>query len=385
MLGVMPSAEAAPAVARGRYLYAIVDGPVNPDPMDFGGIDGGQVYALGDGRIAAVVSDLPDRKIRPERRKLAAHHEVMRRLMAERTVLPMAFGLIADGPESVQRILRLNHEAFEEQLDRLRRKVEMGLRVTWDVPEHLRIHRDQARRAGRLPRPDLPGRARALAGREDRAGSRLRPHAQRRPRGQHRAGPAAPSSSRCDAITVNKPRDERDVMNLACLVDRDRIKEFETGVLEAARGFNNDYAFDFNGPWPPHNFVEHRAEARLNPEEGPSVFLADDVILFPFKSILKVFKEIYKAAIEEIKSEDDSIRLELSQLYLALESGDRHRRYLRRPRARPARPARHHRGARDARGGRPTMKASSATSMSTTTSVSTTNSPPQPSTRRPRR
>ena len=36
---------------------------------------------------------------------------------------------------------------------------------------------------------------------------------------------------------------------------RDQIKEFETSVVEAARGFNNDYAFDFNGPWPPHNFV----------------------------------------------------------------------------------------------------------------------------------
>ena len=44
-------------------------------------------------------------------------------------------------------------------------------------------------------------------------------------------------------------------MNLACLVDRDRLKDFEAGVVEAARGFNNDYAFDFNGPWPPHNFV----------------------------------------------------------------------------------------------------------------------------------
>lgn len=45
-------------------------------------------------------------------------------------------------------------------------------------------------------------------------------------------------------------------MNLACLVDRTRIKEFEAGVVEAARSFSNDYAFDFNGPWPPHNFVE---------------------------------------------------------------------------------------------------------------------------------
>jgi Gas vesicle protein G len=51
------------------------------------------------------------------------------------------------------------------------------------------------------------------------------------------------------------------------------------------------------------------------------VFLADDVLLFPFKSLLKVFQEIYKAALEEIKAEADAIRNELSQLYLALEAG----------------------------------------------------------------
>ena len=67
---------------------------------------------------------------------------------------------------------------------------------------------------------------------------------------------------RCAEIVANKPRDEREVMNLACLVDRDRLKDFETGVVEAARGFNNDFAFDFNGPWPPHNFVE--VELRLS-------------------------------------------------------------------------------------------------------------------------
>jgi hypothetical protein len=51
------------------------------------------------------------------------------------------------------------------------------------------------------------------------------------------------------------------------------------------------------------------------------VFLADDVLMFPFKSILSVFREIYKAALEEMKAEADSISNALSQLDLALESG----------------------------------------------------------------
>jgi Gas vesicle synthesis protein GvpL/GvpF len=253
----------APVIAppRGRYLYAIVDRGADRSPLGLTGVDGGEVYALGDGRIAAIVSDLPDKKVRPERRRLAAHHEVMRRLMADHTVLPMAFGLIADGPESVRRILRLNQDAFEEQLGRLRDKVEMGLRVTWDVPNifeyliavhpELAAYRDQIFRGGRAPSPDEKielGRFfdRLLnADRQaaiDRVLRVMEPH--------------------CDSITVNKPRDERDVMNLACLVARDRLKDFEAGVVEAARGYNNDYAFDFNGPWPPHNFVE--VELRLD-------------------------------------------------------------------------------------------------------------------------
>ena len=45
-------------------------------------------------------------------------------------------------------------------------------------------------------------------------------------------------------------------LNLACLVDRDRQKEFEHGVIESAALFDDDFAFDINGPWPPHHFVD---------------------------------------------------------------------------------------------------------------------------------
>jgi hypothetical protein len=51
------------------------------------------------------------------------------------------------------------------------------------------------------------------------------------------------------------------------------------------------------------------------------VFIADQIVLFPFKSILSIFQEIYNAAVQEMASEADAIRAELSQLYLALEAG----------------------------------------------------------------
>ena len=256
---VQPDA-AAPA-ARGRYLYAIVDRDNDHDTFDFHGMDDALVYAIGDDSIAAVVSDLPDKKVRPERRRLAAHHDVLRRLMADHTVLPMAFGLIADGPESVRRIIRLNRDVFDEQMHRLRGKAEMGLRVNWDVPNvveyvvanhpELTLYRDQIFRGGREPSHDEKielGRSFERFLQADREACTERV--------MHLM------ETRCAEIVANKPRDEREVMNLACLVDRDRLKDFENGVIEAARGFNNDFAFDFNGPWPPHNFID--VELRLS-------------------------------------------------------------------------------------------------------------------------
>lgn len=248
--------QQAPGTAKklGRYLYAVIDAGAEQE-FAVPGIDGGKVYAIQEGGLAAVVSDLPNERLRPERRRLAAHHEVLRRLMENHTVLPMSFGLVADSAEAIHKILASNRAGFAEQLRRLEGKVEMGLHVLWDVPnifEHfvnthadLRLLRDQLFRGGREPTQEDKielGRMfdRALADdREDlteKVLSVLRPH--------------------CFEIKENKPRNEREMMNLACLIGRDAQKEFERAIFEAAGFFDNHYAFDFNGPWPPHNFVE---------------------------------------------------------------------------------------------------------------------------------
>lgn len=238
----------------GRYLYAVIEAG---EATDFGpiGIDGGNVYALGNGRIAAVVSDLPNERLRPERRRLAAHHGVLKRLMETETVLPMAFGIVADSPEAVRRILVKNRDAFEEQLDRFVAKVEMGLRVCWDVANifeyfvdthaDLRQLRDRVFRAGREPTQD-----------EKIELGRLFDQALMHDRASHTERVLSVLGPQCFEIKENNPRNERDVMNLACLVGREKLKDFEQGVFAATKFFDHHFAFDFNGPWPPHNFVD---------------------------------------------------------------------------------------------------------------------------------
>jgi hypothetical protein len=52
------------------------------------------------------------------------------------------------------------------------------------------------------------------------------------------------------------------------------------------------------------------------------VLFIDDIVFSPFKGVLSIFKEIYKAAAQEIADEADSIRTELARLYQLLDTGD---------------------------------------------------------------
>jgi hypothetical protein len=63
-------------------------------------------------------------------------------------------------------------------------------------------------------------------------------------------------ASACFEIKANQCRNEREVMNLACLVGRNKQEEFDAAVFAAAKLFDNHFSFDYSGPWAPHNFVE---------------------------------------------------------------------------------------------------------------------------------
>jgi hypothetical protein len=242
------------ATKTGMYLYAVATGAGN-GACAFSGIDGKPVYTISDGRVSAVVSELSNEKIRPERRHLAAHQEVLKRLMEKATVLPMAFGIIADGPRTIQRILSQNQGAFVEQLHRVVDKVEMGLRVTWDVPnifEYFVNSHDELRAA----RDRLLGNHREPAQEDKIELGRMFDRMLNEDRDSCADKVEKLLRRCCHEIKRNKCRSEREAMNLACLVGRQAIERFEAGVFEAAKLFDNNFAFDYNGPWAPHNFVD---------------------------------------------------------------------------------------------------------------------------------
>ena len=241
------------------YLYAIITPASNGWELSAIGLDGGDVFAITNGGVSAVVSGVPE-KIRPERRQLAAHQEVLKRLMLEASaVLPVSFGVVADGPEAIRRILSRNQKPFLEQLRRVAGLVEMGLRVTWDVPNifeyfvhthpELRVTRDRFFGGHREPTQDAKIEIGRLFDRllmEDREA--------------HTERVVEILTPSCVEIKPLKPHSEREAVNLACLVGRHEQKQFEAAVFEGAKLFDNSYVFDYNGPWAAHNFVDMRLD-----------------------------------------------------------------------------------------------------------------------------
>jgi hypothetical protein len=175
--------------------------------------------------------------------------------MLEGTVLPVAFGIIADNLEAVRHMLALNRDAFREQLERVAGKVEMGLKVVWDVPnifEYFIDHHPELRAA----------RDRLLGGnhqprQEDKIElGQFFEQVLNEDRDTRFAQIEEVLTPCCTAIKRSNPRQVREVVNLSVLVEQQRQQELEEAVFAAAKLFDNNYAFDLNGPWAPHNFVE---------------------------------------------------------------------------------------------------------------------------------
>lgn len=236
----------------GLYLYAIIPAAVTLGPIL--GIHDKRVYTVREGDVAAVVSDTDNQKIRPQRKNLACHQQVLHSLMSSVTPLPIKFGTITEDKKELEELLQHHHDSFSQQLHSLKNTVEMGLRLNWCVPnifEHL-VHTHSELKAMREQ-----VMAKSQSGRDDmiEIGYRLS-QALEEERRQHTKIAQEALADFCLDTKVNNLRKENEVMNLACLITKDKLPVFEKKVYAIARLFNDDFILDYNGPWAPHNFVD---------------------------------------------------------------------------------------------------------------------------------
>ncbi|MFL5995014.1 MAG: GvpL/GvpF family gas vesicle protein [Streptomyces sp.] len=235
------------------YVYGITAASHPTLPEGLGGVGDPAlpVRVLQEGDLAAIVSDAPE-GLRPKRRDLLAHQNVLSEAGAGGCILPMRFGSVAPDDGTVTGVLAERQEHYKERLRTLDGKVEYNVKATHD--EEAVLHRVMS------DNPEI--RAVTEANRKAGGGSydeRLRLGemvvAAVKAREAEDAGEVQRTLEPvADAISVG-PESSGWLANVSFLVERDAAASF----LETVDQLRKDHPhldLRVNGPLPPYSFVD---------------------------------------------------------------------------------------------------------------------------------
>jgi hypothetical protein len=204
------------------WVYAICDHPELPPPEP--------LHAVREGDLLAVFGEHA-----PSETSLDAlweHEQVVERLMADRAVLPMRFGTTVPGVAALAAAVAARHDSFVAALDRVRGRVELGVRAvvaegSAEVP---------APPAAQTGRDYLLAKLGADRAARDAADELHAPLAARAAAAQRRAAGAG------------------EILRATYLVEEAGVPPF-LDVVERLRHGHPDVSLLCTGPWPPYSFV----------------------------------------------------------------------------------------------------------------------------------
>ncbi|MGC9158855.1 MAG: GvpL/GvpF family gas vesicle protein [Terracidiphilus sp.] len=222
-----------------------------PVPMEsVVGVSGNQVFLYPASDLAVVVSEHNPQETLSQKSGVD-HARVVADCFQHSTVLPFRFGTIFDNDESLRRSIRSNQRHFQGNIDKLRGKTEMHLKVVLDAC------------SGHAPDRQLP---------KDGVGQQylsfLRVNAIRQREIQTRA-----RSISCQMHRLFLPLDEevscrltengKMMLDIAHLIDRKCVERY-LNKYSTTCGTMRECQMQLSGPWPPYHFV-HRLARGLHP------------------------------------------------------------------------------------------------------------------------
>jgi hypothetical protein len=237
----------------GTYLYCLAWTASLPDAKALKGTGlgaGGSLRFIAHEDISAVVGDAPPGEIQASRRNIRAHEEVVEEVLQHSDVLPVRFGLVASDDQEIRdQLLARQYRSLSTQLERVRGRVELVLKASWDEGQLF----DELRRAN----PDLAAQSRAegmslddkieIGRRVEEAIATLREEESERLVDELR-----PLASDLEMLPHTS---ELMFLNAAFLVDRKKVEEFDKQVERLAERQPGRLTLKYVGPLPPYDFV----------------------------------------------------------------------------------------------------------------------------------
>ena len=234
--------QAFPAIARHR----------KPVPMEsLLGVSGNQVFVYPASDLAVVVSE--HNPADPLNQKSGVDHaRVVADCFHRSTVLPFRFGTIFNDDESLRKSIRSNQRQFLGNIDKLRGKTEMHLKILVDDCCGRRIEKHL--QAGGADRGYLTG---------------LRENASRTRDRQTRARAVSFQMHRLflpldEEVSCRLTESGKMVLDIAHLIDRKCVERY-LSKFATTSAMLRECQMQLSGPWPPYHFV-HRLTRPGHPQ-----------------------------------------------------------------------------------------------------------------------
>jgi hypothetical protein len=243
-----------------KYVYGVVRTGRASAPKATGINDEPIALVRADG-VAALTSDVPGEFLEAGRDELLTHSRVLEDALEDGTVLPMRFGVVMPGEESVRDELLVPHrEKLEAQLQEMDGKVEINIKGIYDEGAILREVVAQSSEAAKL-REAIRGKPEDATYYERiRLGEVVTQELDLK-RAEDERAIVDRMLAHAAAVEVGELVHERMAVNASFLVERTRLQGFDRAIDELGEEQAGRIRLRYTGPLPPHSFVELTMEA----------------------------------------------------------------------------------------------------------------------------
>jgi hypothetical protein len=238
-----------------KYVYGVV--PAREEPhVRTEGVAGGPVTLVAEDRLAALTSDVPGTELRSGREELTTHARILEEALEGGVVLPMRFGIVMEGEESVRRdLLARHHDELLAQIEELEGKVELNVKGIYEEDVLMREVIESDTEIARL-RESLQGQPEDATYYERiRLGEMVAEAVDAR-RNQDSERILARLSPLAISVDRGDPVHERMAINASFLVEQSKVDAFDEAVDQLGGEEAGRIRFKYTGPLPPHSFVD---------------------------------------------------------------------------------------------------------------------------------
>lgn len=225
------------------WVYGICERPELPPPRRRG-LAQAPLDGVRQGQLLAVISRHVHPPGEPALDALWVHERVVERIMADRAVLPMRFGTKLSDDGALEEVLAARQEEFLATLDRVRGRVEVGVRAM----QPLGTDPATAEVPAELPAPV------AMTGREYLE-AKLR---NGRRTDREAAALHEPLARLAVAVSRRPAQAPEELLRASYLIEVAALARFR-GTVERLQRAYPGVAILCTGPWPPYSFVAESA------------------------------------------------------------------------------------------------------------------------------